>query len=91
MEYRPQFIKFLKLLVLPSDFSITDFLIVKGQMHVSEVSTVMRSPEEVSIIPDAKMKAHLLMKKEETIETIKASPLKTRVSLKGKIVKVIIN
>ena len=60
-------------------------------MHISDMSTVMRSPEEVSTIPDAKKKAELLMQKEDTIERIKASPLKTRVSLKGKIVKVIIN
>jgi len=64
---------------------------VKGQMHISDVSTVMRSLEEVLTIPDVKRKAELLMQKEDTIERIKASPLRTRVSLKEKNVKVIIN
>ena len=40
-------------------------------MHISDVSTVMRSPEPVSTIPEAKKKAELLMQKQETIETIK--------------------
>jgi hypothetical protein len=42
----------------------------------------------VNVTPEVRQRGTVLLDKPDSVEAIKASPLKTRVSLKGKIVKV---
>lgn len=69
-------------------FSIKDFLVAKQVIYVTEYTTVMRSHVSVLVNSEVRGMGPAMLNKPNTVEAIKASPLKTRVSLKGKIVKV---
>lgn len=66
-----------------------DFLVAKEVVYITEYTTVMRCTTSLSVSAELRSRGAVLLDKPNTIEAIKASPLKTRVSMKGKIVKVI--
>ena len=63
-------------------------MVAKDVLYISDCSLVMRCVDTISISPEMRQQGSLMLEKPNTIAKIKASPLKTRVSLKGKIVKV---
>jgi len=48
----------------------------------------MRSHVEVQVPAEVRQRGAVILKKPDSVEAIKASPVKSRVSVKGKIVKV---
>ena len=75
--------------VLYTFFSLSDFLYTAGMIYVSSFTTLMQTSTVLIIPPEVTASASALLTKYMDVNTALKSPTKSRVSLKGKIVKVI--
>ena len=72
-------------------YRISDFLMTGGIMYINQYTTLLQVTESVIIPENVVATSHQLPNQYVTVETVKRSPMKQRVSLKGKVVKVGVN
>lgn len=69
-------------------FSITIFLYTQGQIYISEYTELLLFSETFTIPKEISEAAEVLLNNLMSIEAIKRSPMKRRLSFKGKVMKV---
>ena len=74
--------------LLPLSSNIRDFLAVRQTIYITDYTAILRTHDELVIKAEYKSAGRALIYEPTTVESIKQSPMRTRVSIKGKIVKV---